>query len=86
MSPRRSRFQLSVEVLKAIAGGEHRPTRIMYSCNLSWNSLLSILSTLESKGYVENQSVDGKRKRYCVTGEGSEVISYYNGLHALVQV
>ena len=72
-------------MLTAIAEGEQRPTRIMYACNLSWNSLLSILSTLESKGYIDNSSVDGNRKRYCVTGNGRDVISYYNGLHALVQ-
>ena len=86
MSSRRSRFQLSIEVLTVIAGGEDRITRIMYSCNLSWNSLLSILSTLESKGYVENCSDDGKNKRYRVTSKGREVISYYKGLHTLVQV
>ena len=86
MSSRRSRFQISVEVLTAIASGEQKPTRLMYACNLSWKVISSVLSNLESKGFVDNLSVEGKRKRYCVTGKGREVLSYYNGLHALVQV
>ena len=86
MSSRRSRFQISVEVLSAIADGEHKPTKIMYACNLSWNSTKSTLSVLESKGYIDELSEDLKRKRYCVTAKGREIISYCNGLHALVQV
>lgn len=86
MSSRRSRFQISVEVLTAIAEGEHKPTKIMYACNLSWNSTKNTLSVLESKGYIDDLSNGLKRRHYCVTAKGREVIHYSNGIHALVQI
>ncbi len=39
LSPRRSSFQIAIDVLTVIGEGEKRPTRIMYATNLSWNSL-----------------------------------------------
>ena len=86
LSSRRSRVQMSQEVFTAIANGEDKPTRIMYACNLSWSSLLSILSLLESMGFIDDVSVDSDRKSYCVTAKGGEVIRYYDGLQALINV
>ena len=86
MSSRRSRFQISVEVLTAIANGEQKPTRIMYACNLSWNSIKETLSLLSAKGYIDEMSENEKRKRYSITGKGVDVIGYYAGLQDLVQV
>ena len=53
MGSRRSRFQISVDVLTAVASGEQKTTRIMYACNLSWNSIKDTLDLLASKGYVD---------------------------------
>ena len=86
MSLRRSRFQITIELLNAIASGEYRPTRLMYSCNLSWSTLGSMLSILESKGYIDDVSGDEKRKHYSVTGAGREVLGYYSGLEELIEV
>ena len=66
--------------------GEYRPTRLMYTCNLSWNTLSNMLSILESKGYIDDLSSDEKRKHYCVTESGQEMLGYYSGLGDLIQV
>jgi len=86
MSLRRSKLQISVEVLSAISHGEYRPTRLMYECNLSWNSTNDTLVLLESKGYIDNVSENHKRKHYCVTSKGQEIIGYYSGLQELVHI
>ena len=86
MSPRRSKFQISIEVLEKIAQGENRPTRLMYACNLSWNSMKNVMGILEAKGYIRDQSGDGKRKKLCITGKGTDIIDYYNGMENLIQI
>ena len=86
MSLRRSRFQITIELLSAISSGEHTPTRLMYLCNMSWGSLKDTLSILETKGYVDNVSNDDKHKNYFVTSSGREMLGYYSGLEDLIQV
>ena len=86
LSSRRSRFKISVEVLTANSNGEQRSTRIMYACDLSWNSIKDTLSFLVAKGYVKEMYENQNRKRYSITGKGVDVIRYYSGLLDLVQV
>ena len=86
MTTRRSKFKISIDVLEAISGGEYRPTRLMYACNLSWRSINDVLGVLEQKGYIEDNSMTGKRKELSITGKGTEVLNYYEGLENLVQI
>ena len=86
MGSRRSRVQISVDVLTAVASGEQKTTRIMYACNLSWNSIKATLDLLASKGYVDEMYENNNRKRYFITSKGKEVLRYYSGLQDLVQV
>jgi predicted transcriptional regulator len=86
MSSRRSRFEISVDVLTAISHGEHKPTRLMYACNLSWNSIKNTLTFLVARGFVDEMSEKQKRKRYCITAKGRDVIGYCTGLQDLVKV
>lgn len=86
MSPRRSRFQIAIDVLNIISEGEKRPTRIMYASNLSWNSLNSTLDLLVNKGYVNEDYISDRNKQYSITEEGYEVLRYYKGLESLIQV
>ena len=86
MGSRRSRFQISIDVLTSISNGEHRPTRIMYGCNLSWNSTKDTLNHLVAKGYVDEVSETMKRKRYSITTKGRDVIEDYGGLQDIIQI
>ena len=85
MSSRRSTFKIAVDVLKVICEGDQKPTRIMYACNLSWNSLKNTLELLVTKGYLDEE-FHQKKKLYSITNEGRDVLGYYSGLENLVQV
>ena len=86
LSPRRSSFQIAIDVLTVIGEGEQRPTRIMYATNLSWNSLKGTLEILVNKGYVDEDHVSERNKKYSITAKGREVLGYYDRLESLVQV
>jgi len=90
LSARRSKFQLSVEVLSQIKQGERKPTRIMYSANLSWKSLKEILDSLVSQELVEEELVgrSSKRakKRYMITEKGEHVLEYYSVVSGLIEI
>ncbi len=89
MSARRSKFQLSVEVLDNIKNGETKPTRIMYSCNLSWKSLKGILANLTEQLLLEEQVIEGKKrskKLYHITPKGENVLKYYRMVSGLIEV
>jgi predicted transcriptional regulator len=72
--------------LTVIGEGEKRPTRIMYATNLSWNSLKGTLDILVNKGYVDEDQVTDRNKKYSITAKGHEVLGYYDRLESLVQV
>ena len=86
MSPRRSSFEITIDVLTVIAEGERRPTRIMYASNLSWASLRSKLDFLVNKGYVDEDYISERNKQYSITAKGLEALRYYNGIVSLIQV
>ncbi len=90
MSARRSKFQLSVEVLSEIKKGEAKPTRIMYGANLSWKSLKEILASLVAQGLVEEvvlrRGDKRTKKRYEITQKGENVLRYYNMVKGLIDV
>ncbi|MBN2336673.1 winged helix DNA-binding protein [Candidatus Bathyarchaeota archaeon] len=90
MSARRSKFQLSVEVLNQIKQGEKKPTRIMYSANLSWKSLKEILESLVAQGLVEevvvSRSSKRAKKRYDITQKGDNVLQYYSMVSDLIEI
>ena len=86
MGSKRSRLQISIEVLTAISHGEQKPTRLMYACNLSYNSTKATLDTLVRRDFVDEIDIDKKQKRYCITVKGRDVLGYFTGLNDLIQV
>ena len=89
MSARRSKFQLSVEVLDCIKQGEEKPTRIMYNCNLSWKSLKDILDNLSEQGLLDETVVEGKKRskrHYEITGKGENGLKYYRMVSGLIEI
>ena len=85
MSPRRSSFQIALDVLTAIGEGEKKPTRIMYAVNLNWNSMNDTPDLLVDKGYVDEDYISQRKKKYSITTKGREALGYYNKLESLVQ-
>jgi len=73
---KRSRLEIYFDVLRVIMKGITRPTRIMYSANLSWNSIQEILTTLVQQGFIVEETVKNS-KRYEITEKGERILSYY---------
>jgi predicted transcriptional regulator len=86
VSKKRSKFQIAINILQAIAGGKYRPSWLMYECNISWKSLTEFLDFLESKGYIIEDSRGDKRKQFFVTSSGREILRYCSGLQNLIQI
>ncbi len=89
MSPRRSKFQLTIEVLETVKKGETKPTRIMYGCNLSWKSLNSILTNLIEQGLMDVEEIPGRKrskKHYSISTKGESVLKYYRKVNELIEV
>jgi predicted transcriptional regulator len=72
---RRSRLEIYFDVLKVVERGVHKPTRIMYSTNLSWKTLREVISVLTSKGFMSEGEVKNS-KRYKVTERGRNALLY----------
>jgi len=89
LSARRSKFQLYVEVLDNIKNGETKPTRIMYSCNLSWKSLKDILHNLTEQELIEEREVKStkrSKKLYHILPKGENVLKFYRMASRLIEV
>jgi len=73
---KRSRFEISCDILKLILDGEEKPTKLMFKANISWNVIKEILEILVKKELVTEHMI-GKVIRYKITDKGTQVFSYY---------
>jgi predicted transcriptional regulator len=89
MSPRRSKLDIQLEVLKAVRAGVDKPTRIMYAANISWNPVRKILDRLvdrELLSMIENTVGKKAKRRYEITEKGVSVLNYFEGAKELVEI
>ena len=68
-----------MDILRAIMEGAEGPTQIMYKVNLSWTLFCDNLRFLGDQGFVSEKAV-GNRKKYSLTGKGSELVGAYLNL------
>jgi predicted transcriptional regulator len=88
MSPRRSKLEITLNILSVIADGVSKPTRIMYAANMSWKPVQEVLSRLVDEGLIEMMTSSGKghsRRKYMITEKGSRVLEYFNDAKELMQ-
>lgn len=91
---RRSKLEISIDVLEVIQNGEAKPTRIMYQSNLSYSLLKNTLNSLVEQGLIleiEPSSRRGKRDGrtntvYHITPKGKNVLQYFQNSRTLIQV
>ena len=60
--------------------GVSKPTRIMYSVNLSWEPTRKILASLVDQGFLKKiEKPGGKRKKrkYVITEKGENAVKYF---------
>ena len=74
---KRSKLQICFNVLEVIKKGVTKPTRIMYSANLSWNTLLEVFMVLTSQGLIKEYHQEGY-KRYELTDKGLDALTHYS--------
>jgi len=81
---KRSKLELYIDVLRVIKKGQSKPTRIMYSSNLSWNPLKEALDLLESQRAITSKT-DGDRKQYFITEKGRSVIEQFDTVEVMLR-
>lgn len=89
MSARRSKLEIMLNVLGAIEKGIDKPTRIMYSANMSWNPTQKVLDKLIKEGHIlvtEEYSTQRAKKRYVITEKGRNVLKYFKGAEELISI
>lgn len=80
---RRSRLEIYIEILENVAKGTHKPTRIMYKANLSWNSMQEFLKSLINQNLISEKRW-GDKKSYTITGKGIRVLSYFRKVREML--
>ena len=78
---RRSKMEIYLDIIKAVADGKHKPTHILYRANLSWMRLKECLDFLIEQGFLEETILD-KTRVFSVTSKGKEVLGYYSKINA----
>ena len=73
---KRSKLQICFKVLDVIMKGTTKPTRIMYSANVSWNNIMGVLMVLTSQGLIKVTRM-GDSRRYTLTEKGLEALTHY---------
>ena len=88
MPVRRSKLDIMLDVLSAVQNGEEKPTRIMYSANLSWKPTRKILGILVDQGLLRDIEVTGSKRSkrsYVITEKGVNVLRYFDGVRDLIE-
>jgi len=80
----RSRIELCVDILKAMAEGNRKPTRIMYKANSYWLKLEECLSLLGERGLIKSL-VENQGVRYEVTERGREALNYFGKMESALR-
>ncbi len=70
----RSKVRIYVDIMKAIKkDGEAKPTRILYSANLSHSRLIKYLDFLLKEGFIREIKIKNS-KRYALTEKGERFL------------
>lgn len=90
MNLKRGSLQVCLEMLEAINSGVHKPTRIMYKVNLSWNTCQSMIDFMLERGFIEHRVIgEGGPKtirthhQYFLTEKGVAALKAYKSIKDL---
>jgi predicted transcriptional regulator len=75
-SGRRSKLEVTCDILDVISKGTEKPTRIMQLANVTWDDLIMYLEAL-MRNQLLSRHVHGKRVTYSLTVDGSMLLDHY---------
>jgi predicted transcriptional regulator len=75
-SGRRSKLEITCDILNVVSRGTEKPTRIMQLANVTWDDLIMYLEALIRNQLLARQ-VDGKRVTYSLTDRGAYLLDHY---------
>ncbi len=67
------------DILRAVASGVQKPTRIMYKANLSWTIMQGYLEKLLAQGLIAEESEEEKRI-YRLTQRGFHLLQQFHSV------
>lgn len=73
---RRSKLEITCDILSVISKGTEKPTKIMQLANVTWDDLIMYLEALIRNQLLSRQ-VEGKRVTYSLTERGSSLLGHY---------
>jgi len=76
LSGRRSKLEITCDILSVISKGTEKPTRIMQLANVTWDDLIMYLEAL-IRNRLLSRRVHGKRVTYSLTEDGSALLDHY---------
>ncbi len=85
LSSKRSRIEIYLDILQAIKKGVNKPTRIMYSTNLSWKPLMQVLDTMMEQKWITSEEL-GCHITYKITEKGLNVLNYFHEAMQLIEI
>jgi predicted transcriptional regulator len=89
LSQRRSKLEITLNVLESVKNCFDKPTRIMYASNLSWEPTQRILTGLVEQDFLSEIQVSGDRRsstRYALTEKGLNVLEYFKDAKELLNI
>ena len=89
ITKRRSKLDIMIKVLSTISDGEHKPTKIRYAANMSWNLTQRVFEDLVEQELISLEELPGAKrstKRYDLTEKGQKVLEYFEGAKTLLNV
>ena len=85
VSIKRSRIEIYLDILQAIKKGVNKPTRIMYSTNLSWKPLTHVIDTMMEQELITSEEL-GSHITYKITEKGTNVLNYFHEAMQLIEI
>ena len=85
MSKKRERLEVIKDVLQAVRNTRNiKPTRLLYSSNLSPQMFKEYINELISKGFLKLEISDDEKKTFSLTKKGQDFLQEYRVIENFV--
>lgn len=86
MAKKRERLDIIKDILKTIRGNRQiKPTRLLYSSNLSPQMFKEYINELIAKGFIKLEVDDNEKKTFSLTKKGSDFLMEYKVIEEFIE-